>query len=170
MRMAENGPKTAKPKRGLYTPKAKQARIIAGNLAGKSQRQLAREEALDRGTVGRILAQPEVRGIREEYRQQVLLGLVPAAFDAIRSKLLTKAGKLRKQFDWRLPIEILKGAQILVSKVQEEVKQTDEFEGRSDAELDYALTHGGRWPEEDQVEVGKDSSGEVLPGTGQKVQ
>ena len=58
------------PKRPLYTPKAKQARIIAASLAGKSQRQIAREVGADRETVSRVLSQSEVQAFLDAYRDQ----------------------------------------------------------------------------------------------------
>ena len=55
------------PRKGpLYTPKAKQARILAASFAGKSQRQIAREVVVDRETVNRVLSQSEVQAKRKE--------------------------------------------------------------------------------------------------------
>ena len=64
MRLASvkaKSPQKPPPRKGpLYTAKAKQARIIAASLAGKSQRQIAREVVVDRETVRRVLSQSEV--------------------------------------------------------------------------------------------------------------
>jgi CENP-B N-terminal DNA-binding domain len=49
----------AKPKRRLYTPKPKQIDVIGRHLNGESDRKIAREENIDRGTVVRILRQEE---------------------------------------------------------------------------------------------------------------
>ena len=74
------------PKPPLYTPKAKQARIIAASLAGQSQRQIAREVGADRKTVRRILSQSEVQALLDAYRDDYR-ELVPLALDLLRHEL-----------------------------------------------------------------------------------
>jgi len=56
----ENGQKGPRKRRGLYTPQAKQARVIAASLAGKSKSEIARTEHLKLDTVARILSRPDV--------------------------------------------------------------------------------------------------------------
>jgi hypothetical protein len=51
----KNQPKEAK----LYTPEPVQARVIARYVNGESNRQIAAQEHIDRGTVGKILSQQE---------------------------------------------------------------------------------------------------------------
>jgi hypothetical protein len=145
--MIKKGQKGASRKGGLYTPRAKQHRVIAASLAGKSNSQISREEGLKRDTVARILSQPEVQELLAQYRQQAR-GLVPYCIAALEAKLITKAGKLRKSIDWRMVVEILKGTQVLVPKLEEEVTTKDEFEGRSREELQFFIDHRGHWPEE----------------------
>ncbi len=157
---AENGQKRASRRGGLYTPRAKQTRVIAASLAGKSKSQISREEGLKRDTVARILSQPEVEQLRESYRQQ-LLDLVPDSVGLLGDKLLTKAGKRRKSADWRMAIEILKGSQIFVSKSEQQLSRKNEFESRSDEDLNFCAKHG-YFPEE------VDSAGESEAGTVEK--
>jgi hypothetical protein len=145
--MIEKGQKRATRKGGLYTPRGKQTRVIAASLAGKSNSEISREENIKRDTVARILSQPEVQELLAEYRQQAR-GLVPHCLAGLEAKLITKGGKLRKNSDWRMMIEILKGTQILIPKQEEEVSKKDEFEGRSDEELQFFVQHRGVWPEE----------------------
>ncbi len=45
--------------------------MIAGALAGKSNRQIARELHADAGAVARVVSQPEVRLSLEGYRQEL---------------------------------------------------------------------------------------------------
>jgi hypothetical protein len=158
--VTEKGHKRPSGKRGLYTPRAKQTRVIAASLAGKSKSQISREEGLKRDTVARILSQPEVEQLRESYRQQ-LLELVPNSVGLLADKLLTKTGERRKNADWRMAIEILKGAQIFVTKSEQQLSRKDEFEGRSDEDLKFCAEHG-YFPEE------MDSSGEIEEGTVEK--
>jgi len=145
--MIENGQKGATRKRGLYTPQAKQTRIIAASFAGKSNREIARQEGIKRDTVARVLSQPEVQELLAEYRQQAR-GLVPHCLAGLEAKLITKGGKLRKAIDWKMMVEILKGTQILVPKLEEEITSKNEFDGRSNEEIDFFIHHDGVWPEE----------------------
>ena len=61
--MIEKGQKGASRKGVLYTPRAKQNRIIAASLAGKFKSQISREEGLKRDTVARILLKAEVQAL-----------------------------------------------------------------------------------------------------------
>ena len=47
-------------KRGPYTPEPVQVRVIARHMDGQSNRQIAREERVDRQTVGHILSRQEI--------------------------------------------------------------------------------------------------------------
>jgi transposase len=83
--------KTAKrsqtrPKREPYTPEPKRARVVALHVAGNSNRQIAVAENLDRGTVGRILSQPEIAHQMEQYRSTLLM-MVPKAVRALEAVL-----------------------------------------------------------------------------------
>ena len=57
--------------RELYTPQPVQARVIARHLEGVSNRQIAREESLDRDTVTRILSQRELVEMRAEQQSHL---------------------------------------------------------------------------------------------------
>jgi hypothetical protein len=149
--MIEKGQKRASGKPKFYTPRAKQTRVIAASLAGKSKSQISREERLKRDTVARILSQPEVQELLAEYRQQAR-GLVPHCLAALEAKLITKAGKLRKSIDWRMIVEVLRGTQVFVGKQEQEVhEKKDEFDGRSREELKFYLENG-RFPDADSSE------------------
>ena len=82
------------PKRGLYTSKPVQARVIADHLAGFSNRRIAGEEGMDPKTVGRILSQQDVVEMIAQYRQQ-LLGLVPKAIYVYDEALLSNDERIR---------------------------------------------------------------------------
>jgi hypothetical protein len=161
--MLEKGQKGATRKRGLYTPPAKQTRVIAASLARKSNREISRQEGMKRDTVARILSRPDVQELLAGYRQQAR-GLVPHCLAALEAKLITKAGKPRKSIDWRMIVEILKGTQVFVGKQEQEVhEKKDEFDGRSRDELKFCLENG-RFPDADSSEQ---VSGEETPdGTG----
>ena len=143
--MKHKSPQKPPPRKGpLYTAKAKQARIIAASLAGKSQRQIAREVGADRKTVRRILSQSEVQALldahRDEYRD-----LVPLALTLLRHELSLKPKKGRHATSDQIKaaIEITKGAQVAVpmSKGELEVRK-DRFSEMTDEELDYFIATG----------------------------
>ncbi len=132
------------PKRPLYTPKAKQARIIAASLAGKSQRQIAREVGADRETVSRVLSQSEVQAFLDAYRDQYR-ELVPLALDLLRHELsiVPRRGKHANPDALKVAIEITKGAQVAVPRSQGELEvRRDRFSEMTDEELDYFIKTG----------------------------
>jgi hypothetical protein len=59
-------------RRQLYTPEPVRERVIARRMSGESNRQIAREEGIDRETVGRILSQPEVEQMKAQYQSRLL--------------------------------------------------------------------------------------------------
>jgi hypothetical protein len=67
--------------RGPYTPEPVRGRVIARHINGQSNRQIASEEGIDRETVGRILSQPEITQLMEQYRSRLLM-MVPQAMIA----------------------------------------------------------------------------------------
>ena len=144
--MKRKSPQKPPPRKGpLYTPKAKQARIIAASLAGKSHRQIAREVGADRETVGRILSQSEVQTLLDAYRDR-LRSIVPNALSQFEHELATlpksKRQHVRKDTLWAAA-EVLKGAQVAVpmSKGEIEVRK-DRFSEMTDEELDYFIATG----------------------------
>jgi hypothetical protein len=152
----EVGRKGSRKKGQLWTPPGRQQQVLALHLAGKSYRTIAKELHMNPSTITRILSQPEVRELKEQYRQRVL--------DQIPTVLERVKGKLRSpKVDWRLLVELLRGTQVLVNKVEEEIHGKDEFDGRSIAELQYYVNHG-RFPEESAAQTG--AGPEVAPGTG----
>ena len=109
------------PRRGpLYTPKARQARIIAASLAGRSQRQIAREVGADRETVRRVLSQSEVQALLDAYRDR-LRSIVPDALSQFEHELaILPKGKrqhVRKDTLWAAA-EVLKGPRSLFPGVK----------------------------------------------------
>lgn len=71
--MSENLPKPLpiQPERELYTSKAKQMRVMARRVNGESNRKIAREEAIDRETVNRILSQKEFVIMQAEQQSRL---------------------------------------------------------------------------------------------------
>jgi hypothetical protein len=67
---------------------------MAGHLAGRSGRRIAREEGIDRKTVDRILTQPEVVKLRSQYKQR-LFSFVPKALDVIDEALSSDDERIR---------------------------------------------------------------------------
>ena len=57
--------------RELYTARPVQARVIERHLDGASNRQIAKEEGLDRDTVSRILSQRELVEMRAEQQSRL---------------------------------------------------------------------------------------------------
>src|SRR6516225_6630335 len=86
----QKGPKRRAP----YTPEPVQERVMAGHLAGRSGRRIAREEGIDRKTVDRILTQPEVVKMRSQYKQR-LFSFVPKALDVIDEALSSDDERIR---------------------------------------------------------------------------
>jgi hypothetical protein len=73
-------------RRGLYTPEPVRVRVVARHIEGESNREIARNEAIDRETVGRILSQQEVvHKIAEGHSR--LLALVPKAIGVCEEAL-----------------------------------------------------------------------------------
>ena len=56
-----NRPNPAKREPRFYTPERKRHRVIAARIAGKSYREIAKAEGLNRETVGRILSTGEAK-------------------------------------------------------------------------------------------------------------
>jgi hypothetical protein len=76
-----------KPKsRGLYTPEPVRGRVLARHISGASNREIARVERIDRETVSRILTQPEIAQMMEQYRSRLLM-MVPKAISAYEQAL-----------------------------------------------------------------------------------
>ena len=80
--------------RRSYKPDPVRTRIIARHVAGISNREIAKEEGIDRDTVSRVLARDEVVEMMNEYRLQ-LLALVPQAIAAYKQLLSSKDEKVR---------------------------------------------------------------------------
>jgi DNA-binding MarR family transcriptional regulator len=70
----------------LRTPEPVQKRVLTRHIGGESNRAIAREEGIDRSTVGRILSQPEVAELITESKAR-LLSLVPKAVAAYEEVL-----------------------------------------------------------------------------------
>ena len=100
-----------------YKPPAVRTRIIVKKIAGKSNRQIAREEGIDRETVGRILSDPEYRQILNVHRQEIL-ALVPKAIAAYHAAL--DARKVTPE-RVRAASDVLHGTQVFVRKEQHDM-------------------------------------------------
>jgi hypothetical protein len=140
MRLDNSG---SRRKGKLLTPKATQSRVIAAAMAGKSNRRIAQEVGLDRDTVAKVLSQPEIMALLQGYRAEAL-ALARPALVYIGNRLLTKAGKVRSRgVDWKMCIEILKGVQVFVTRMDAEITQRPgEFEGWTDEELEEYVRTG----------------------------
>ena|ERR1700676_3289611 len=80
-------------KRPLYTPEVVQSRVIERSLEGASNREIAREEGIDRETVTRILSQRELVEMRAEHQSR-LERLVSKALDVYEETLGCKDAQL----------------------------------------------------------------------------
>jgi hypothetical protein len=154
----KGGRKGARKKDQLWTPPGRQQQVLALHLAGKAYRQIAKELHMTTDTITRILSQPEVRELKEQYRQRVL-DQIPTVIERVKGKLRSS------KVDWRLLVDLLRGTQILVNKVEEEIAVQDEFDGRSTADLQYNVEHG-RWPE---ASAGPTDAGPQSPGPNGRV-
>jgi FixJ family two-component response regulator len=65
-----------------YTPKPKQFRVLARHAAGHSDRRIAREEGISRGTVYRIRSQSENAMLLQSFREMIL-DIVPNAIKGL---------------------------------------------------------------------------------------
>jgi hypothetical protein len=79
-----NQPKPAKPRARI--PALQRVRILQKSALGKSQRAIAREEKINRESVGRIVHSEEAHEYLAEIRGR-FLGLCDAAIEAIRARL-----------------------------------------------------------------------------------
>jgi hypothetical protein len=79
-----NQPKPAKTRARI--PALQRVRILQKSAMGKSQTAIAREEGINRGSVGRIVHSEEAHEYLAEIRGR-FLGLCDAAIEAIRGRL-----------------------------------------------------------------------------------
>jgi transposase-like protein len=128
-----------------YTPKPKQARIIARHLSGQSDREIARQEGVSRGTVYRVRAQSENLMLLQSYRDMIL-DLVPASIKGL--------GKLIRRVDRQAIIETLYGSRVLIHRQEVEQVQPP-LQDHSYVKVEfYGKYH--RWPtNEEMVEFEK---------------
>ena len=112
-------------------------------MGGKSNRPITKEIWLDRDTVANVLSQPEIMAVLQEYRAEAL-ALARHALIHLGNRLLTKARKVRsKGVDWKMCMEILKGVQVFVTRMDAEITQKPgEFEGWTDEELAHYVAKG----------------------------
>lgn len=130
-----------KRKARTYKPPAVRTRIIIKKIAGKSNRQIAREEGIDRETVGRILSDPEYRQILNVHRQEIL-ALVPKAIAAYHAAL--DARKVTPE-RVRAASDVLHGTQVFVKREQHDVM---------DGKFPYA-----KWTREELIKGAKEIFG-----------
>ena len=95
-----------------YTPKPKQSRVLARHAAGHSDRRIAREEGISRGTVYRIRSQSENAMLLQSFREMIL-DIVPNAIKGL--------AQLVKEQDRQAIIETLYGSRVLIHR--QEVEQ-----------------------------------------------
>ena len=124
---------TSQP-RGPYTPKAKQQRVIERHISGQSQHKIAGEEHLDRGTVRRIVSQPEVAQFIEQSRLRIL-GSVPKAISVFERALASDDPRTALTAATR----ILECTQVL-HKAGPEMPSPEEDQARRKREMLGAMT------------------------------
>jgi len=110
----KNGTKRGQRKGRPYTAKTKQARVLTRVVLGQSERQIAKEEGISRGTVYRIRSQSENAMLLQSFREMIL-DIVP---DAIKG-----LAKLVKERDRQAIIETLKGSRVLIDRHEVEAIQ-----------------------------------------------
>lgn len=124
-----------KIRKGLYTPKATQADIVALSLTGSKKAAIARKLGLNPGTITRVLSQQETQNLIQSYRS-VVLSIVPDA--------LIGLSHLVNATDRQAIIETLYGGKILINRQEveaiEEPKRT-----YASSTLDFYYKHH-RWP------------------------
>lgn len=79
--------------RGLYTPEPVRERVIAHHVNGQSKMCIARQEGLDRETVGRILSQPEAVHMIARQRSR-LQSMADEALDVVEQALACDDARL----------------------------------------------------------------------------
>lgn len=100
---------TPRKKRRSYTPDPVRSRIIAKHVGGHSNREIAKEEGVDRDTVSRVLSQDDAVEMMKGYRLQVL-AMVPQAINVYEHLLNSKDEKVRAA----AATKILEGLQIFL--------------------------------------------------------
>jgi len=81
-------------KRRSYTPDPVRSRIIARHVSGQSNREIAKEEGIDRDTVSQVLSQDEVVEMMQSYRSR-LLEMLPKAITVYQQLLNSKSERVR---------------------------------------------------------------------------
>jgi hypothetical protein len=105
--------------------------VVARHIEGESQRQIAREEGIDRGTVRRILSQTEVAerlaGFDAEF-----LDLAPEAIRGIRGALTSEDERIRTAAAFKY-IELMhkRGMEQMVQTAEAAAPKTTEKSERS---------------------------------------
>jgi transposase len=123
-----------------YTAKTKQARVLTRVVLGQSERQIAKEEGISRGTVYRIRSQSENAMLLQSFREMIL-DIVP---DAIKG-----LAKLVKERDRQAIIETLKGSRVLIDR--HEVATVQEPERTYDSAKVAFYEKYGHWPTHEEA-------------------
>jgi predicted transcriptional regulator len=97
-------------RRGSYKGKEVHARVLARKIAGKSNRQIAREEGIDQHTIARILSQSGYDEICDQMKKESV-ELLPECVRVCRREL-QRRGPERI----RVALDFLHGHQILVNR------------------------------------------------------
>jgi len=113
-------------KRGPYTPKPKQLRVLERHRKGESNRKIASHECLDRCTVGRILTQGEVLQMIAEGQSR-LVGLIPDSIAAFKEIL----GSDDLRAKGKIGTDVLKSCHVLrIEVAQPEVNPRERLESQ----------------------------------------
>ena len=101
----------------LETPIGVQDAVIRGALhEGKTKCQIAKEQGIDRGTVARILSQPEVAQYIQQTRSELL-----QALPTMRKRFMKIVTKGEDQHTGPLVAKAFEGLQVFVPKSQQDV-------------------------------------------------
>jgi hypothetical protein len=120
------------PKRQLLiTPEPVRERVVARHIQGESKRQIAREEGIDRGTVGRILSQTEVAERLAGFDAD-FLNMAPEAIRAIRAALTSEDERIRTAAAFRF-VELMhkRGMEQMMQTAEAAAPKTTEKSGYS---------------------------------------
>jgi hypothetical protein len=117
---SRNSPRKPAKTRGSYLPETKVLRIQERYVRGENKTAIAKAEAVDRGTVARIVQFPEVRQFIAQ-QQQEFYGLIPDAMAAVRHALqVTKDPKVGFQVLQATGVAPPPGAQLQIPGATEQ--------------------------------------------------
>jgi hypothetical protein len=113
---------------------------VARSIAGQSKRKIAVEEHLDRGTVSRILSQPEIAAIRQETISGVY-HMKDKALEALEDLIRQRHAATVIAYFQGLGIFTPHSKHTVATPAQEELQRRG-LADKTDEEIEYFLAHG----------------------------